>query len=59
MENWRPVQDLKAELSAQGWTARKIETEDGCYEVRGTNAKGASVEILFDPASFALIGPDD
>lgn len=55
----RPASALRAELTAKGWTVGKIELEEGCYEVRGEDQTGLSVEVLFDPVSFQEIGRDD
>ncbi|MEF9604730.1 PepSY domain-containing protein [Paracoccus sp. PXZ] len=55
----RPANELRAELTAKGWTVGKIELEEGCYEVRGQDQTGLSVEVLFDPASFQDMGRDD
>ncbi|TPE50146.1 PepSY domain-containing protein [Amaricoccus solimangrovi] len=58
-ENWRPVEDLKSELTAKGWTIANVKTEDGCYEVYGKDEAGKRVELFFDPATFAMVGSDD
>lgn len=55
----RPANELRAELTAKGWTVTRIEMEDGCYEVHGQDNTGLSVEVLFDPASFQEMGRDD
>ena len=39
-EKWRPVAELQSELTGKGWTIRNVKTEDGCYEVYGTDAAG-------------------
>lgn len=57
--DWRPVDELKADLSAKGWTISNIKTEDGCYEVYGKDEDGKRVEIFFDPATFEAVGSDD
>ncbi len=59
MADWRPVEELQAELSAKGWTVSNVKKEDGCYEVYGTDATGKRVEIFFDPATFEERGSDD
>lgn len=58
-EQRRPASALRAELTAKGWTVGKIELEEGCYEVRGEDQTGLTVEVLFDPVSFQEIGRDD
>lgn len=56
---WRPVEELKAELTTKGWTISNVKKEDGCYEVYGKDEHGKKVEIFFDPATFAEKGSDD
>ena len=58
-DQWRPVEDLKAQLEGEGWTVSNVKTEDGCYEVYGKDKDGKRVEIFFDPVSFEAVGSDD
>ena len=58
-DQWRPVEELKTELTAKGWTISNVKTEDGCYEVYATDETGKKVEIFFDPLTFAALGSDD
>jgi hypothetical protein len=46
-------------LKEQGYTMRKIEASHGCFEVKGTDAKGARVEMWVDPARAQIIGRED
>ena len=57
--DWRPVEDLKADLTAKGWTISNVKTEDGCYEVYGHDQDGKRVETFFDPATFEAVGDDN
>lgn len=57
--DWRPVEELTADLTAKGWTVSNVKTEDGCYEVYGHDAQGKRVETFFDPATFETVGSDD
>ena len=57
--DWRLIEELKADLTAKGWTISNVKTEDGCYEVYGKDEKGKKVEIVFDPATFEAKGSDD
>lgn len=57
--DWRPVEELTADLTAKGWTVSNVKTEDGCYEVYGRDETGKRVEIFFDPATFEAVGSDD
>lgn len=55
----RPTEELKAALTAKGWSVANIKEEKGCYEVYATDETGKRVEIYFDPASFEQMGSDD
>ena len=57
-EKWRPVDELKAELTAKGWQIANVKTEDGCYEVYGKDKDGNKVEVYFDPVTFEKVGED-
>ena len=58
-DQWRPVEELKTQLTAKGWTISNVKKEDGCYEVYGKNEKGEKVEVFIDPKTFAVVGSDD
>jgi hypothetical protein len=58
-DKWRPVEELKADLTAKGWEVKNVKTEDGCYEVYGKDKDGKKVELFFDPASFEVVGSDE
>lgn len=51
----RPSVELQRKLKKEGWTVRKIEVENGCYEVYGYDDKDAKVEAFFDPKTFERI----
>ena len=54
-EEWQPEAALKAKLEGEGWKVTRIKHEDGCYEVYGTDGKGAKAETLFDPKTLAPV----
>jgi hypothetical protein len=53
----RPAVELQKELQRQGWTVRKLERLNGCYEVYGYDANGKKVEAFFDPKTFERLRP--
>jgi hypothetical protein len=53
------VDQIAQKLKEQGYTVRRIEVSRGCYEVKGTDAKGARVEMYVDPATAEIIGRGD
>lgn len=52
---WQPRQALEKKMLAEGWKIRQLKTEDGCYEIYGTDAKGRRVEAYFDPKTFKIV----
>ncbi len=53
------LDQVTQKLKEQGYTVRKIEVSHGCYEVKGTDAKGVRVEMYVDPATAEIIGRGD
>ena len=56
---WQPQMALQSKLTAEGWRVRKVQVDNGCFEVYGFDAKGARVEAWFDPKSFERVLPAD
>lgn len=55
MANWQP-RDAVARLAEEnGWTARRIKIDDGCYEIDGHDARGRQIEVKVHPATLQLI----
>jgi hypothetical protein len=54
----RPTVELQKELQKQGWTVRKLQKFNGCYEVYGYDANGKKVEAFFDPKTFERVRPN-
>jgi hypothetical protein len=53
---------LEKKLVADGWTAQTIRVDDGCYQVRASNARGERLEARFNPATLEMVsrkGDDD
>jgi hypothetical protein len=51
----RPQVELQRELKRQGWTVRKVQVFNGCYEVYGFDANDKPVEAFFHPKTFERI----
>lgn len=48
----QPSVKLQRDLKAAGWKIRKIEVENGCYEVYGSDPEGKAVKAFFDPRTL-------
>ena len=55
MANWQSREAVQKMAEAQGWTVRRIKTDDGCYEIKGTDAEGRMIEVKVDPGTLALV----
>ena len=49
--------ELQAKLVGEGWRVRKVQLDNGCYEVYGFDDKGARVEAWFNPKTFERVLP--
>lgn len=48
----QPSVRLQKQLLKAGWSIRKMQDYNGCYEVYGTDETGKSVEAFFDPRTL-------
>ena len=55
MAEWQPREAVLALAKDRGWTVTRIETDDGCYEVRGRDSEGRKLKARLDPAALAII----
>ena len=48
--------ELVQRLSGEGWQLRKVEIDDGCYEVEAIDREGRYVEVYFHPKTLERVG---
>ena len=59
-DQWMSPAQITDKLSAQGYTVREIESDDGAYEVELTGKDGVRVETHVHPATGEIMnGYDD
>jgi hypothetical protein len=51
---WMSKDEITAKVTALGYEVRKVQEEDGCWEVKGMK-DGQRVEAYFDPVSAELV----
>lgn len=51
---WLSKDEITAKLTAMGYEIRKVDQEDGCWEVKGMK-DGKRVEDYFDPVTAELV----
>ena len=54
-EEWRPHAELVAKLTKEGWTVRRVEATNKCYEVYAKDPEGKRVEAFFNPKTFERV----
>lgn len=52
---WQATSVLEKQLTADGWTVRRIKEDGGCYEVYALNPKGERGEYYFHPVTLAPV----
>ena len=52
---WRPHTELEQKLVKEGWTVRRMEKTDSCYEVYAKTPDGKRVEAFFDPKTLERV----
>lgn len=55
MAQWQPREAVSAHVLERGITTDRLRIDDGCYEVRGRDGDGNSVELKLDPASLEIM----
>lgn len=56
-DKWLPEATIKTKVSDLGYEVRKIEADDGCYEVKGVDKNGAKVKLYLNPATGEVVKP--
>jgi hypothetical protein len=41
--------------AAQGWQIQRLKIDDGCYEIRGTDAQGRGFKARLDPETLKVL----
>jgi hypothetical protein len=52
---WKPKAELEKKLTDSGWKVKRVKIENGCYEVYGTDDKGAKAEVFFHPKTLERV----
>ncbi|CCG41151.1 PepSY domain-containing protein [Magnetospirillum molischianum] len=51
----KPESEIRAMLEGQGYQIRKIATEDGCIEMKGTDKAGKRAEVYVHPVTGEIV----
>lgn len=55
MERWQSREAVRQLAARQGWQIQRLKIDDGCYELRATNAQGRSFKAKLDPETLRVI----
>ena len=58
MAEWQPREAVAKLAESKGWKVRRINIDDGCYEVDASDATGRRFEATLQPATLEVIGMD-
>lgn len=54
-ELWQPREAALAEAARLGWQVGRLKLDDGCYEIKGTDAAGRRFKAKLDPATLRVV----
>ena len=52
---WQSREAVRQMAARQGWQIQRLKIDDGCYELRGTDAQGRSFKAKIDPETLAVV----
>ena len=55
LNRWQTREAVRQMAAAQGWQIRRLKIDDGCYEIRGTDAQGRSFKAKIDPETLKVL----
>ncbi|MBE0413730.1 MAG: PepSY domain-containing protein [Yoonia sp.] len=55
MADWQPRETVERIATENGWTVRRIKVDDGCYEIKGSDAEGRKIEVTINPGTLQII----
>ncbi len=55
VNRWQTREALRQWASAQGWQVQRLKIDDGCYEIRGTDAQGRRFKARIDPETLKVL----
>ncbi|MBS0465819.1 MAG: PepSY domain-containing protein [Proteobacteria bacterium] len=53
--HWQPRDAVLRMAAEQGWQVQRLKIDDGCYEIRATDAQGRAFKARIDPQTLAIV----
>ena len=55
MDRWQSREAVRQMAAQQGWQIQRLKIDDGCYEIRGTDAEGRTFKAKIDPETLKVV----
>lgn len=55
VKRWQPREAVRQMAAAQGWQIQRLKIDDGCYEIRATDAQGQEFKAKLDPETLKVL----
>jgi hypothetical protein len=55
LAHWQSREAVRQMAAKQGWQIQRLKIDDGCYEVRGTDAQGRAFKAKIDPETLKVL----
>ena len=52
---WQSREAVRQRAAQQGWQVERLKIDDGCYEIRGTDAQGQRFKAKLDPETLQVL----
>lgn len=55
VSRWQSREAVRQWAVTQGWQIQRLKIDDGCYEIRGTDAQGRLFKAKLDPETLKVL----
>lgn len=55
LNRWQTRDAVRQWATTQGWQIQRLKIDDGCYEIRGTDAQGRAFKAKIDPETLKVV----
>ena len=55
LNRWQSRDAVRQMAEARGWQIQRLKIDDGCYELRGTDAQGRRFDAKIDPETLKIL----
>ncbi|KQV50756.1 hypothetical protein ASC95_15520 [Pelomonas sp. Root1217] len=55
LPRWQTREAVRLMADAKGWQIQQLKIDDGCYEIRGTDAQGRAFKAKIDPETLKVL----